>query len=261
MKHRLSIVLAAFAVVVTPAYLGAAELPWVGKWKVNAAKSDFAQQTVTYAAAGPGETQWTADGMTGKFKMDGKDYPDPDGTTEAWKQIDASTWETVFKLNGKVTSTDTTRLSADGNTLTIKSVGTKPNGQKFEDESSMTRVSGGPGLNGKWKTAKVSIGAPNLIEITPFEGDGLTGRNVDYQSGWSGKFDGKDIPVTGPQSRPGVTVTMQRTGPNSYDFTTKQNGKETYKGSSTVSADGKTLTIVSVPTGTTEKRTVVYDRQ
>ena len=100
MKSCLSIAPAALVVALTPVALAAAELPWVGKWKINAAKSDFAQQTVTYAAAGPGETQWTADGMTGKFKMDGKDYPDPDGTTEAWKQIDASTWETLYKLNG-----------------------------------------------------------------------------------------------------------------------------------------------------------------
>ena len=64
MKHRLSIVLALFAVVVTSTALAAAELRWVGKWKINAAKSDFAQQTVTHAPAGPGETQWTAEGMT-----------------------------------------------------------------------------------------------------------------------------------------------------------------------------------------------------
>jgi len=261
MKSCLSIAPAALVVALTPVALAAAELPWVGKWKINAAKSDFAQQTVTYAAAGPGETQWTAEGMTGKFKMDGKDYPDPDGTTEAWKQIDASTWETVYKLNGKVTSTDTTRLSADGKTLTIKSLGRKPNGQTSEDEFSMTRVSGGPGLNGKWKTAKVSFGGPSLIEITQFEGDGLTVRNVDYQSNWSGKFDGKDSPLAGPQMRPGMTVAMQRTGPRTYDFTTKQKGKEMSRGSSTVSPDGKTLTVVSIAAGTTEKRTAVYDKQ
>lgn len=260
MKSRLSVVLAGL-VVMTPVGLAAAELPWVGKWKINVAKSDFGQQTVTYSAVGAGEIQWTADGMTGKFKMDGKDYPDPDGGTEAWKQIDASTWETVFKLNGKVTSTDTSRLSADGKTMTIKSIGTKPNGQAFEDEFALTRVSGGPGLTGKWKTAKVSLSGPSLIEITAFDGDGLTTRNVDYQSSWNGKFDGKDNPIAGPQARPGMTVAMQRTGPRSFDFTTKQNGKEMYKGSNTVSPEGKTLTVVSVATGTTEKRTAVYDKQ
>ncbi len=261
MKRRLSIVLAGLAVAVTPAHLAAADLPWVGKWKVNAAKSDFGQQTVTYAAAGAGEMQWTADGMTGKFKMDGKDYPDPTGETEAWRQIDASTWETVYKLGAKVLSTDTSRLSSDGKTMTITSKGTKPNGKGFEDEYAMTRVSGGPGLAGKWKMDKVSYSGPALIEITAFEGEGLTHHNVDFDSGWSGKFDGKDNPVAGPQVRPGITVAMQRTGPRSFDFTTKQNGKALYKGSNSVSPDGKTLTVASIPMGTGEKTTAVYDRQ
>jgi hypothetical protein len=58
-----------------------------------------------------------------------------------------------------------------------------------------------------------------------------------------------------------MTVSMQRTSPRSYDFTTKQNGKGDVKGSSTVSPDGKTLTVVSIAAGTTEKRTAVYDKQ
>jgi hypothetical protein len=261
MKRRQWIVLAGLVVALTPAALAAAELPWVGKWKINVAKSDFAEETVTYTATAGGEFQWTAAGMTGKFKMDGKDYPDPTGGTEAWRQIDASNWETVYKLAGKVVSTDTSRVSSDGKTMSIRSVGTKPNGQAFEDDSVMTRVSGGPGLVGKWKTAKVTIGAPSVIEIEPFEGEGLKARNVDFQSGWSARFDGRDNPVTGPQVPPGFTVSLHRVGPRSYEFVTKQNGKTLFTGSSTVSADGKTLTGVSVPAGTTEKRTVVYDRQ
>jgi hypothetical protein len=261
MKRRLSIVVGALVAACVPAGLSAEDLPWVGKWKINVARSDFGQQSVTYAATGGGEFQWTAAGRTGKFKMDGKDYPDPDGSTEAWREVDASTWETVYKLGGKVLSTDTSRISADGKTMTIKSVGTKPNGQAFEDESVLTRVSGGPGLAGKWKTAKVTISAPSLVEIEPFEGDGLKARNVDFQSTWSAKFDGKDNPISGPRVPPGLTVSMRRVGPRSYEFVTKQNGKALYTGSSTVSADGKTLTGVSVPAGTTEKTTAVYDRQ
>jgi hypothetical protein len=54
----------------------AADLPYAGKWKVNLAKSDFGQTTVTYESLPGGEWQTTSFGVTYKFKMDVKDYPD-----------------------------------------------------------------------------------------------------------------------------------------------------------------------------------------
>ena len=151
LRVRTAVLLAVLAVAVS---LTAADLPWVGQWKINVAKSNFGEWTVTYAAVGPGEMQSTMDGMTMKFKTDGKDYPDPWGGTAAWKQIDASSWEIVNKLKGKVLSTEVSRLAADGKTLTVVSKGTRPSGKAFENEYVMTRVSGGPGLPGSGRPAR-----------------------------------------------------------------------------------------------------------
>jgi hypothetical protein len=205
--------------------------------------------------------QWTTDGMTMKFKMDGKDYPDPWGGTSAWKQIDASGWETVSKLKDKVLSTDVSRLSADGKTLTVTSRGTRPNGKAFDNEYVYARVSGGPGLPGKWKTNKVSYSGPSLIDIAAYETDGLALRVVDWNTSWNAKFDGEDNPVKGPSVPDGFTIALKRTGPKSFDYVQKLNGKELYKGTNTVSADGKTTTAVDIAVGTNEKTTSVYDRQ
>jgi hypothetical protein len=248
-------------VLVATGTLVAADLPWVGKWKINPAKSDFGESTVTYGAVGSEELQMTADGMSMKFKMDGKDYADAVGGTSAWKQIDASTWDTVNKVNGKVVSTDTTKLSADGKTLTVTSKGTAPNGKAFDNVVVLTRVSGGPGLPGKWKTSKVNLNAPSVIEIAAYEGDGLALHVVDFDSGWSARFDGKEYPVTGPTVPAGFTVSLKRTGARSYDYTQKQNGKELYNGTVTVSDDGKTTTVVSTAVQANEKTTAVYDKQ
>jgi hypothetical protein len=125
----------------------------------------------------------------------------------------------------------------------------------------MTRVSGGPGLAGQWKTAKVNIGAPSLIEITAFEADGLTLRVTDTGTTWSARFDGKDAVVKGPMVSDGFTLALTRTAPRSFDYVQKQNGKELYKGTLSVSADGKTMTNTGTASGTTEKTTAVYDRQ
>ena len=258
LRIRTAVLLAVLAAAVS---LTAADLPWVGQWKINLAKSNYGEWTITYASVGPGEMQWTEDGKSTKFKTDGKDYPDPWGGTSAWKQIDASSWETVNKLKDKVLSTDVSRLSADGKTLTVVSKGTRPNGKAFENEYVMARVSGGPGLPGKWKASKVSYSAPSLVDFAAYETDGLTRRNVDMGTTWNAKFDGKDNPVKGPAVPDGFTIALKRTGAKSLDYVQKQNGKELYKGTYTVSADGKTITVVETAVGTNEKMTSVYDRQ
>ena len=258
LRVRTAVLLAVLAAAVT---LVAADLPWVGKWKIDVAKSNFGESTVTYADVGAGEMQTTADGMTMKFKMDGKDYPDPWGGTSAWKKIDASSWETVNKLKDKVVSTDVRRLSADGKTLTIQSKGTRPDGKPFEDEYVYARESGGPGLPGKWKTSKVSISAPSVVDISAHETDGLAVRVEDWGMSFSAKFDGKDNPVKGPTVPDGYTTALTKTGPRSLGYVDKHNGKEVYKGTWIVSDDGKTITIVGTAVATNEKTTAVYDRQ
>jgi hypothetical protein len=57
------------------------------------------------------------------------------------------------------------------------------------------------------------------------------------------------------------TLSATMNGPRSFDLVEKANGKIVYRGKYTVSDDGKTLTAVSSPEGTTDKVTAVYDRQ
>jgi hypothetical protein len=53
----------------------AADLPYAGKWKVNLAKSDFGQTTVTYENLPGGEWQTSAFCVTSKFRMDVRQDP------------------------------------------------------------------------------------------------------------------------------------------------------------------------------------------
>jgi hypothetical protein len=57
------------------------------------------------------------------------------------------------------------------------------------------------------------------------------------------------------------TLAITRTGPRSFSLVEKNDGKVVYRGTYTLSADGKTLTGVATPEGTSEKVTAVYDRQ
>jgi hypothetical protein len=238
----------------------AAALPYAGTWRLNLAKSDFGETTVTYAQTASGAMQFTAAGQSYTFQMDGKDYPSLFGGTSAWKQIDGTTWEIAIKQNGKLINTMTTTLSADGKTLTTNEHGPKPTGGTFDRTTVYARVSGGPGLLGMWKT-KNPPRMPRIVELVPSGTDGLAIRFPDDLESCEAIFDGKDYPVTGPIAQPAMTLALQKTSSRSFDVTGKQDGKPIFKIAFTFSDDGKTLTQTGGMIGVSEKFAAVYDRQ
>jgi hypothetical protein len=236
----------------------AADLPYVGKWKLNLAKSDFGETTVTFENLPGGEWRTTAFGVTYKFKMDGKDYPDGMGGTASWKALDANTWQLVAKANSKVTETDTFKLSADGKTLTDTAKQMKVDGGSMESTVVYERVSGGPSLAGKWKTQKVS-GASGMIEMIASGAGGLVFKDPELGMTCDAILDGKDYPCTGPMLPPGFTVAM-KSAARSLDLTVKKDGKPFFKSTYTVSADGTSMTEIGMPASGGEKFKMVFDR-
>jgi hypothetical protein len=241
--------------------VGAADPPYVGKWKMNPAKSDFGETTVTYEQLPSGEMQSTAEGQSYKFTLDGKDSAAPFDSTAAWSSLGTNSWQTVWKLKGKALTTDTLTLSPDGKSLTVQTKGTKPNGEPIDTTVIAERVSGGPGLPGKWKTKNLKSNSPSVLELAPSGSDGLMFKIVDMDLVCNSKLDGKDHPCTGPTLSAGWTIALASADPRSLDMTVKNNGKVLYKVAYTVSADGKTLTETGSATATNEKVKVVYDRQ
>ena len=263
-RSRLRQCLATVALAVLAGWgaaLASQQLPHVAKWKMNPAKSDFGQTTMTYEQMPSGEMKSTAMGQSYTFKVDGKPYPAVFGAAAAWTSLGPATWQTVWTLDGKVLTTDTLTLSADGKTLTMNSKGTKPNGETIDDTVVAERVSGGPGLAGKWKTKNMKSASPSVLEFTPSGPDGLMIKIVDMELSCEAKFDGKDGPCKGPTIGPGWTVAFTKQGARGLDMMVKNAGKTVFNTSYTVSADGKTLTEHGTASGTTEKTTVIYDRQ
>jgi hypothetical protein len=238
----------------------AADPPYVGKWKLNVTKSDFGESTVTYEQAANGEMKLTSDGQSYTFKTDGKEYSTPWGTSASWKAVNAATWETTSKVNGKVTGTGTMKLSADGKSLTVDSKSIKATGETSNDSAVYERVTGTSGLAGKWKTKNLKIGSPGTVVIAANGADGLTLTYVEEKGNCAAKFDSKDSPATGPIWPSGWTCMIAKSG-DGFDLTWKKDGKVMYKDSFTTSPDGKVLTDLGNAGGTTEKTKAVYDRQ
>jgi hypothetical protein len=92
--------------------------------------------------------------------------------------------------------------------------------------------------------------------------DGIDGSGNTIHSEWTGKFDGKDYPVTGDSTSD--TRAYTQVNERTLSFTAKKAGKVTLTGGIVISADGKSRTVTTSSTDSTGKKiknTAVYDKQ
>ena len=92
--------------------------------------------------------------------------------------------------------------------------------------------------------------------------DGVDGDGKPTHNEWTGKFDGKDYPLTGdPMSD---TRSYKKIDDRTTELTNKKGGKVTVTGRIVISADGKSRTGTVSGTdakGTKVKYSAVYDKQ
>jgi len=127
---------------------------------------------------------------------------------------------------------------------------------------------------GTWKLneakSKISPGSPkNTTVVYEVAGDqikitvdGVDGEGKPTHNEWTGKFDGKDYPVTGDPTSDSRSV--KTIDDHTLELTVKKEGKVTVSGKNVVSADGKTRTINtsgSDSKGKKVKNTSVFDKQ
>ncbi len=127
---------------------------------------------------------------------------------------------------------------------------------------------------GTWKLneakSKLAPGAPknntvvyeaagDNVKITV---DGIDSDGKPIHHEWTGKFDGKDYPVTGDPTSDARSY--KRINDRTLEFTAKKGGKVTITGSVVVAADGRSRTVTTSGTDSKGKKissTAVYDKQ
>ena len=126
---------------------------------------------------------------------------------------------------------------------------------------------------GTWKLneakSKFAGKARNNTVVYEAAGDQVkvTVDGVDENGGavhheWTGKFDGKEYPVTGDTSS--ETRSYRMIDKHTLALTAMKGGKQTLTGRIVVSADGKTRTVTTTSTDAQGKKVtnvVVYDKQ
>ncbi len=127
---------------------------------------------------------------------------------------------------------------------------------------------------GTWKLneakSKIPAGAPKNLTVK-YEAagdsvkatvDGVDGQGKPTHNVWTGKFDGKDYPVTGDPASD--TRAIKQIDEHHLELTVKKGGKVTISGKLVVAPDGKSRTLTASGTdamGMKMESVTVYDKQ
>ena len=195
--HRLLLILALVAGFAIPSL--AAENPWVGTWKLDISKSKFTGDTFTYSKLPNGMMHYS-DGaeVSWDFGIDGKPYKAFGDSTVTWTKSGEAAWDNVVHQSGKELARSHKTLSPDGKTLTSVNTEIRPDGTTSKTTVVCTRVSGGGGLEGKWRNTKMTISAPDVYVASVHAEGTMKWESPAYHSSFEGKTDGSDIAYTGP---------------------------------------------------------------
>jgi hypothetical protein len=243
----------------------AADQPFIGKWKLNLAKSKLADQ-MTIAPAGTNKYTLTFAGVgeTETLVADGTDQPGVMGSTISITIEAPNNWKILRKQGGRTVLTANWKLSENGETLTDTFIGSQPDGSTTRVDLAYKRAEGSAsssGIPGTWETTEEKLDTAFEIEIRSYEGDGLSFINPGGQPARNVKFDGKEYPPAGANPSAVSTTSGRRLGDHSIALTKKLKGKIMETREITVSPDLKTLTMTVHPVDQRLPNILIFDRE
>lgn len=238
----------------------AADDPMVGSWKLNSQKSSiFDEMKVT----SQGGNQYAFDfggGQPEAIIADGADHPAAYGTTFAVTPASATEWKVVRKKDGRVLITAIWTLSDNGSTL-------HDDYTEIGDQGKTTHLlytygrkgGGGSGFAGDWVSTVEERETAYLMQVQPYEGDGLTFIFTSNGVTRNVKFDGNDYPTAGMAVK--VLCSAQRVNERKIEVMDKVDGKVRSTREIGVSDDGKTLTMTVHAGERSEPDVLVFERE
>lgn len=236
--------------------LWAANDSFVGKWKLNKATDVMKVATV-------GGNKYTFDfgGGNETIVADGTDQPGYSGTTLAVTVEGPNTWKVVRKQKGRMLLTATWNLSKDGNTLRDHYTEFAPDGSPSTAVYVYKQTAKGSGFAGRWESMIEPLNSVIMLQVSPYQSDGLSFIIPSQGDTTNVKFDGKDYPSSKANAAPGSGYLARRVNARALEITNKVNGKITGTRQFKLSSDLKTLTMTVHTTGKDEPKTYVFERQ
>jgi hypothetical protein len=227
----------------------AADDPFIGKWKLDLAKSKITGQTIEIQETGPGSYVFKEDEHSDEIFADGLDHLTHFGDTMAITRQTADTLVVMYKRQNIVTLNTVWKVAADGQTMTYTATGTRPNGLRFNNQMKLRRKAGTSGFSGIWEAFDVQLSSPLEINIEPWSGTGQLITYPERKQSVRMKFDGKRYPESGPTVDADLTSSGHRIDAHTIETTERIKDKVIETAKATISADGQTQTVVVTEPG------------
>ena len=240
--------------------LCAANDPFVGEWKLNPARSKLTAQ-MKVESVGANKYVFDFGGGSETIVVDGADQPGNFGSTLSVTVEGPGTWKVIRKKDGRMLITATWKLSKDGDTLTDDFTGIEPNGSTFNLNYVYKRTAGSSGFAGTWESTSETVNSVFVLQVRPYEGDGLSFIDPSEEETKNVKFDGKDYPNLGPNVAPGSASSVRRVNERTLEMTDKIDGKVMDAQQIELSSDLQTLTMTVHTVGRSEPNILVFERQ
>jgi hypothetical protein len=196
-----------------------------------------------------------------KYQLDRKstsrsDQPGNDGVITSVLAEQPDSWRIINKKDGHVVLKASWKLSQDGNTLTDNFASFAADGSpavSLRYVYKRTDASPGSGFAGTWESTSQVMDSTFLLNIQPYQGDGLSIIIPAQNQTENVKFDGKDHPNV---------ASGRRTNEHSLEIEKKSEGKITRTQQLELSSDHKTLSLTVYAAGRSEPNNIlVFDRQ
>jgi hypothetical protein len=262
--HRtfLAIALEAISTALATCALWAANNPFIGDWKLDPSQSKL---TDVMKVEKLSSNKFTFDfGVDSPetIVVDGTDQPGVSGTTLAVSVERPDAWKVVRKKDGRVLLTANWELSKDGNMLTDNFNAISPKGSNSAVDYVYQRKGPGSGFAGTWISTSEVVNFVHVLQIRPYEEDGLSIINPSSQLTRNMKLDGKGYPNIGANAAVLAASSARRLDEHTLALTDKKSNGQVYDTQQMrLSSDLKALTVTIDAAGRDEPNVLVFERQ
>lgn len=256
-KHTFQLLLVA---CLATGALWAADNPFVGDWKLNSSRSKLIDM-MKVESLGANKYKFDFGGGPEKIVVDGTDQSGVYGTMLSVTVQGPDTWKVVRKKDTRMLLTATWKLSPDGNTLSDNYTEFGSNGSPSTVNYQYKRTAPGPGFAGSWESPMEMGNSASVLQIRPYEENGLSFIQSSEKVTRNVKFDGKNYPDVGRDAAEGSTLAARRVDQRTLEVTDKVKGKITKTELIELSSDLKTLTRTVRPVGQHDPNIFVFERQ
>ena len=258
----LTIGLAAIWSALATSSLWAASNPFIGDWKLDPTRSKLTDvMKVERLTSNKYSFDFGVDSPE-TIVIDGTDQSGVSETTLSVSVERPDAWKVVRKKDGRMLLTANWKLSKDGNMLSDNFNQISPDGSTSTVDYVYQRKGRGSGFAGTWVSTSAVVDFVYVLQIRPYEEDGLSIINSFSQLTRNMKQDGKDYPNIGANAVVVAASSLRGLDEHTLEVTDKKSDGKVYDTQQIkLTPDLKALTISIHTAGRDEPNIFVFERQ